>query len=402
MRRGALTISTLFLSALICSCGGGSNNSNITNNNPPPTGSVAPPGGSSGSGGSAGGAGGSGTSAAGLAFAGSSANQLYGILVDSSGNVSTTAGSPHSVNGDNMFLAANGNLLFVDGHSAAFDDNITTFRSDANGVLTNLGNVVADGAAFIATDSSGKFLYASADSDVLHRGFTSPAIYGFAVDQGSGKLTPLPGSPWPLSNGQSSAQIGVSPNGAYVCEDLVVARNVQGIQCYPRHADGSIDASTFVTPITAGGATTIPAFTFSADSTHVLSTGGTDNMVHSSLIASSPKSTSTSSGGSFASGIALDPTGHWLAVVNFDSATVSIMAVGSDGSLSQPGAPSAVGPQASDVAFAHSGNYLFATASDGTRAYSFDPKTGALKPLNSGKPVAGSNASPRTGSVVGM
>jgi 6-phosphogluconolactonase (cycloisomerase 2 family) len=331
-----------------------------------------------------------------LAFAGSASNQFFGILVDGSGNASTSAGSPHSVNGDNLFLAASGKMLFVDGHFFSNDpgDNITSFRSDANGTLTNLGNVTADGAAFIAADASGKFVYASADTNNHNQGFTSPAIYGFAVDQASGKLTALPGSPWALTNGEAAGDIGVSPNGSHVCIMLVLARSNEGVQCYPRHSDGTIDPSSFVTPVISS--TTIPSFTFSSDGTHVISTDGENNMVHSSAIATSPATASVSSGGSFADGVALDASGHWLAVVNFDSATVSIVAVTADGTLSAPGAPVAVGAEASLAAFSQNGNDLFVTAIDGTRVYSFDPKTGALKPLNSGNPLPG------TGPVVGM
>src|SRR6185312_13468049 len=230
MTRLALIAGLFYVCALICSCGSAGNNAN---NNPSAatpapgaSGGAAPggssgnsggssgstgSGGSSGSGSSGSGSAGSGSgsggaaSAAALAFAGSSSNQFFRIAIDGSGNASTSAGSPHSVNGDNLFLAASGKLLFVDGHFASNDagDSITAFRSDANGGLTNLGSVTADGAAFIAAESSGRFIYASADTNIHNQGFTSPAIYGFAVDQGSGKLTALPGSPWAL-NGEAA------------------------------------------------------------------------------------------------------------------------------------------------------------------------------------------------------
>jgi len=422
MTRLALIATALCICALICSCGSTANNSNSNSAASPTSPSAsggAPSGGSSGgsggssgstgsggsTGGSSGGSSGSGSAGSGsgsgnaspsaLAFAGSSSNQFFGIVVDGSGNASTSAGSPHSVNGDNLFLAASGKLLFVDGHfsSNLAGDNITTYRSDANGALTNLGSITANGAAFIAADSAGKFVYASADTDIQHRGFTSPAMYGFAVDQNSGKLTALPGSPWALS-GEEAGQIGVSPNGSRVCITLVLGRNNQAVQCYARHSDGTIDASSFVTPVSSS--TTIPSFTFSSDGTHVISTDGANNMVHSSAIASSPNTTAVSSGGSFADGVALDASGHWLAVVNLASATVSIMAVAADGTLSQPGAPVTVGAEAAQAAFSQNGNYLFVTAVDGTRVYSFDAKAGLLKTLNSGNPLPG------TGPVVGM
>jgi len=420
MTRLALIAGLFYVCALICSCGSAGNNAN---NNPSAatpapgaSGGAAPggssgnsggssgstgSGGSSGSGSSGSGSAGSGSgsggaaSAAALAFAGSSSNQFFGIAVDGSGNASTSAGSPHSVNGGNLFLAASGKLLFVDGHfsSNGAADNITTFRSDANGALTNLGNVAANGAAFIVADSAGKFVYASAETDIKHQGFTSPAMYGFAVDQDSGKLTPLPGSPWAL-NGEAAGQIGVSPNGSHVCITLVLGRSNEAVQCHVRHSDGTIDPSSFVTAV--GSSTTVPSFTFSADGTHVISTDGEQNQVHSSAIANSSETTSVSSGGSFADGVALDPTGRWLAIVNLASATVSVMPVTTDGKVSQPGTPVPVGPQAEQAAFSQNGNYLFVTASDGTRAYSFDPKTGSLKALNSGNPLPG------TGPVVGM
>ncbi|PYY20614.1 MAG: hypothetical protein DMG62_22840 [Acidobacteria bacterium] len=234
-----------------CGAGGSSASAPSTSaSNPnPPTGSSQPGGGSgSGSGSGSNPGSGAGSSVTALAFVGSG-NQIYGIAVDSSNHVSTTSGSPYTVSGQAVWLATSGHLLFAagDNPSDPSSANITSFRSDANGSLTKLGNVTAKGIYAVATEASGNFLYASAYVDASNIGSPAPAMYGYAVDQSSGTLTPLPGSPWQINHGASAGELKVT--SAYVCVNMALFKANVAIQCYPRHSDGTIDSVNYITPI---------------------------------------------------------------------------------------------------------------------------------------------------------
>jgi 6-phosphogluconolactonase (cycloisomerase 2 family) len=327
---------------------------------------------------------------------------FYGISVDASGKISTTPGSPYtsgvSSGGPMIAVAASKNLLFVTGHSS-FDTgaiNIISFRSDANGRLTQLTTTAADGAQWLARDASGRHLYAAAMADPKHQGFTSPSIYGFTVDQSSGTLAPVAGSPWSLNYGGEGGElntIAVSPDGSNVCVSIVVSRNNEAIDCYARQGDGSIDANNFQTVTRS----TLPQrFTFSADSTHLLSVNADGNTVKSSPLSGSTASQEVSSGGTLPNALALHPGGHWLAVTNESSGNVSIIELGSQGSLALTAKVVPAGTGTFEISFSHSGDYLFVTAAEGTFIFSFNGDTGALVPINA------DHAAPGTGNVVGF
>ena len=413
-RRVASFIAVIFLFAicmvLLVGCGG--TGSSSTSNSTPPTTTTPGPGtgssgGNSGGGTSTGGGnsgggntGGSGNAAApvALAFAGagpaqlSGTNQFFGISVDSSGKVSTTSGSPYtagiSAAGAMTSLAAGDNLLFVTGHSSSDTSGIkiTSFRSDANGHLTELTSASANGTLALALDQSGKYLYASAMADPTNQGSTAPTVYGFTVDQSSGSLAPISGSPWLVNNaggrGGEMNGIGVSPDGSNVCVGIVEFRRSEAIECYARRSDGTIDPQNNH-PVTHSS---LPQeFTFTIDGTHVLAVNPDNNTVQSSPLPGSAGSSEVSSGGA-PGAIALDPRGHWLAVTS--SGNVKIIEVGGQGSLA-PTATVMPVDQPFEVAFSHSGNYLFVTAASGTFVFSFNANTGALVPLNSSSPVPG-------------
>ena len=401
-------VAVVFVCATIALTGCGGTGSSSSTSTPAATPPAASGGGSSTSqpgGTGSGGTGGSGSTSSpvALAFVGagpsqlSGTNQFSGISVDSSGKVSTTPGSPYSagLSGPGLMtaLAGRNNLLFVTGHASSdtSEINITSFRSDANGSLTQLTKTVANGAMWLALDSSGKNLYASAMADPTHQGFTSPTIYGFTIDQSSGSLSPVSGSPWSINYGQSGNigemnTIGVSPDGSNVCVSIVVFRNSENIECYPRRSDGTIDPNSFH----AVTHSTLPQwFTFTPDGTHVLSVDADRNTVNSSPLPGSTVSNETSSGGTYPNGIALHPRGQWLAVTNKSSGNVVIIEVGTNGSFAPTGVVMPAGTGTFDVSFSSSGGYLFVTANEGTFVFSFNSNTGALTPLNSASPAPG-------------
>lgn len=333
--------------------------------------------GSGGSGGSSGSSGGSGSATtAALAYVAGGNNNFYGIRVDSSSNISTVSGSPYSPGGS---FAVSGNLLYVFSATANSSSGvITSFRADSNGVLSQIGNtpINSEGGGMITIDSTGKFLYASANAAPGPSG-SQNAVYGFSIDQNSGALTQLSGSPWYLTGGMGPAsEPRVSPNGSWLCVDMELARTNEGVQCYARKSDGSIDGSSDVQPAVSN--TSICGLTITADSTHVIYTDCAQS-VFSSIIENTQNGTSASAG-TGAGEVDLDPTGHWLVLAN--STSVSIFSVATDDSLALVGAPITTPARPDHVAFSRSGTYVFVSSDSGTEVFSFNPSTGALTPLN--------------------
>ena len=167
---------------------------------------------------------------------------------------------------------------------------------------------------------------------------------------------------------------------------MELARTNEGAQCYPRHADGSLDGKSFVFP--AGSDTGIQGFAATNDSTMLLFTDGEQNHVLATVISSTQNVRSYSSGGSFSNGIAVSPAQHWAVVSNRDSGDLAVFETGVGG-LAPTANHAQAGSNANRVAYSHSGTYIFVTTAGGTLVYSQDAGTGALTPLNAGNPAPG-------------
>lgn len=78
--------------------------------------------------------------------------------------------------------------------------------------------------------------------------------------------------------------------------------------------------------------------------------------------------------------LALDHTGRWLAVANYEGASVAILPVGADGKLGQALYLARTGGHAADVAFSPDNRFLLAAdpGEDGIYVYRFDATKGSL------------------------
>ena len=390
MKRVCLFVCAVIVCMWFSACGGGSNTPSGGGSGSSPTPSASNPG--PGSGGSGGSTGGSGSTTAALAYVSGGNNNFYGIRVDSTSAVSTVSGSPYSLPAPAMSFATTGSLLFVSSPSAPGTSSsglVTSYRADANGALTQLASnsVPSAGGIAVALDASGKFLYGTASAIPAGQSSSSPAIFGFSVDQNAGTIAALPGSPWILQSGMGPAMKPlVTSNGAWVCFTMELARTNEGAQCVPRHADGTLDPASFVQP--GVSSTGIPGLAATADGTHLLYTDGEQNHVISALISSTNTSTANPSGGSVATGVAVYPIGHWAAVTNSQSKNIEIFETGVGESL-VPNPPVGTTTTPAQVAFSRSGAYLFVTSDSGTTVFSFNSNTGALAPLNASNPAPG-------------
>jgi probable HAF family extracellular repeat protein len=209
----------------------------------------------------------------------------------------------------------------------------------ANGKLTPVAgspfSTGKSGSTSVAVDPAGRFLYATnqnaGDND----------ISGFRIDCDSGRLTPIPGSPFASGAGPTAVAIDPSGRFAYVANR---------------------------------GSNNVSAFTIDEKSGRL-----------------SPVTGSPFAAGTFPSAIAVDPLGKDVFVTNSKSNNVSGYAINhSTGALTPlPGSPYAAQNSPSSVAVDPNDKWVYVAnqGSNDISGYYIDPTSGALGPLN-GSPFA--------------
>ncbi len=213
--------------------------------------------------------------------------------------------------------------------------------NSANGKLTPIAgspfNTGKSGSTSVAVDPAGRFLYATnqfaGDND----------ISGFQIDCGSGKLTPIPGSPFKAGSGPTAVAIDPSGRFAYVA-------NL--------------------------GSNNVSAYTIDEKSGRLVPVAG-----------------SPFPAGTFPSAIAVDALGKFVYVTNESSNNVSGYTINSTTGALTPisGSPFATGNSPLSVAVDPNDSYVYVAnqGSDDITGYFPDPTTGALSPLGTSPFAAG-------------
>jgi 6-phosphogluconolactonase (cycloisomerase 2 family) len=334
-----------------------------------------------------GGNGGAGSATAALAYIIGNANTMSGVRVDNAGVATVTPGSPVMIPSQSRGIAVRNNLVFVSGlETSGAPTTITGYRADASGALTQLSSTFINGSTLLAFDTTGGFLYASSSFvPVLGQNFTAAGIYGFTVDQTSGVLTQISGSPWTLAEGESVANIAVSPAGTAVCVDVAIGFGTENVDCYPRASDGTIDPSILFTALQ--GAVGTNDIAISGDSRWIYSTGGAQNVIYygSTSDPSVSKNAFITSVGFFPISVAADPSGKWVVVADQNSNDVVVYSISSTGAPTG-GFTTPLTGVPSFLRFSLNGNFLFVSTTTGTEVFQFDATTGSLK-IAPGSPV---------------
>jgi 6-phosphogluconolactonase (cycloisomerase 2 family) len=134
-----------------------------------------------------------------------------------SGALSEVAGSPFYANNDpsEILITPSGKFVYVTNPGIGM---VTGFAF-SNGVLTYVPNAPAAsgaGAIGLAVDSSGRYLYV-ANASAANQGVpTVGNVSGFNIDQNTGALTPILGSPFTVSQGNGPTAVTVDPSGRFV------------------------------------------------------------------------------------------------------------------------------------------------------------------------------------------
>jgi 6-phosphogluconolactonase len=287
----------------------------------------------------------------------------------------------------------------VDGFSI---NSTTGALSAIGGSPFSLGGAPPGGGGLSMFVSGGSYLYATDRN--------AGAVAGFSYDSSSGKLTPVPGSPFPAGNTPVQATQSFQGKFLYVSN---LNDSAGGISAF------SIDFNTgALTPISGSPFPTGAAGSFPGPSAlavdgigdtlyaALVGTGNTNNKIAAFAIDPNSGSLTALPGSPFATGsapayMALLPitfTGSpFLYTANVQDNTISAFTADGTGALTPVnGSPYAGGTSISGLAVTQtaSGSFLLYAGdpqAKAVRAYTIDGNTGALSPLPGSPFAAGSS-----------
>ena len=324
-------------------------------------------------------------------FANSAAG-IQAFSIDSSGMLTALASTADSDLGrfitGNMLTAASGKFLLVT-DSAATHIKVFSIDQKTGGLTSVTGSPFAIGGAgggSLALDSSGKYLYSPYQDGVA----------AFSFSSSTGALSPLANSPF--TDGSSPFAGAVDPSGKFF---YTTGSTVQtGFSVYALNSGTGaltpVAGSPFVTPLSTGpyNLVVVPA------GGTVYATVPSNNAVLGMSIDPVSGTPSSVAGSPFSAVdtdmfLGLSPTGKFLYTCNEGNGTISAFAVDSaSGSLTPiAGTPFGFSNCGATVTVDPSGKYLYAAnpGGDSITAFSIDATTGVLTMLN-GSPFPAADA----------
>jgi len=315
-----------------------------------------------------------------------SANELAAYREDpNSGVLTQIAGSPYSV-GDGaraLVLHPSGKFLYV-ANPGQNENDISLFTIASNGALSEVFPRTPIGASasvpeLLAMDPAGGYLY------VANVGSNNISV--FSIDSGSGALTQIAGSPFPVGLVPLNMQLTPSGNYLFVSASStplgfiatlsVSAGALQTVSL--THSDGTTPQGLAIDP---SGSYLYVGNTVQSNSisTFAIGSSGSLNEVHGSPL---------NDGYSDPLMLILDPKGQYLYVANQGSSNVAVYSISSSTGLPAPLITStstfAFSTESSPSFLAEdpNGNYLFVgnQGSSGFGIQAFGVNGGNLNPL---------------------
>ena len=127
---------------------------------------------------------------------------VYAYFIDRrNGHLAPVPGSPFSTTpyaADAIAVHPSGKFVFVGTDSSDFSHGILAFAVNSDGSLTSVNTTpipTGSGVVSLVSDRWGQYLYALTA--------VPGSIEAYAIDQDSGALTSIPGSPYPISTGDN-------------------------------------------------------------------------------------------------------------------------------------------------------------------------------------------------------
>jgi len=306
-----------------------------------------------------------------------SASNTVGYRLNPDGTLVLLAGSPFAVSGG---LAAAGNFL-----AASSGSTVSTFQVDpATGALSPAGSGSANGAGAITADSRNVYVSGNIPAN------NSTGIYGFAI-AANGALTALPGSPYTFTGACDLCDVpfALALNNNVLIQGGTGFHGVGDFTTYARAANGVLGKAQILgTDAEERVAIQHPAGNFS----YALNI---DDSNLSEFTIGAGGNATPGSGPFTGSGqdMVIDPTNKFLLIVD-NGGVVHVFTISpADGSVSQIGTSEAAGNGATGIAMDPSGHFVIVTQSaTGTNlpstanqltVFTFDPASGAMKKLQS-------------------
>jgi len=305
-------------------------------------------------------------------------SQVIGYKLNPDGTLTPLAGSPFAINGG---LAAAGNFLAVESGST-----VSTYLVDAaSGALTKAGSgTVVQGAAAagIAADANNVYVAGLIPAN------TSTGIYGFAL-AANGALTPLAGSPYVFTGACDlcDAPFDLTLNNSFLIQGGTGFHGVGDFTVYPRGAGGVLGKAQILgTTAFENVAIQHPTGSFA----YALDTG--DGLLSQFTIGPGGQAAQTATLGlaGFPQALIVDTTGKFVLSLD-NEGVVHVFAIASaSGNVSEIGKSDSGGSNASGIAMDPSGHFVFVSAGGTTNVpgaanqitvFTFDPLTGAMKKL---------------------
>jgi len=175
---------------------------------------------------------------------------IYCFSVDSSGNLTAAPGSPYATPGSDIGMAIDPSGSFLYAADSSTNDISAFSINHATGALSPLAGspyvTFGTNPTFLVMDPHGKFLYAMANG--------SNTIDAFAINPSTGALSTVPGSPVAISGGTAATAPTIDPSGAF----LYAGQSFAGPGYNTFHAY-AIDQSTGALSELAGSPYTIAA-----------------------------------------------------------------------------------------------------------------------------------------------
>jgi 6-phosphogluconolactonase (cycloisomerase 2 family) len=304
---------------------------------------------------------------------------ISGYTIDSStGALTQVAGSPFT---DGFSASTPNRAAVTPDHRFLYisngDATVFGYKINPNGTLTSIFSpIAAADASGIAVDSSGNYLYVA----LKHPGAIDGEVAGFGINQTTGGLTALAGSPFSLGAGNRGAQ-GIAATGNFLYVVLGVNNSVELMTITPATGVLAAGASTSLpfSDIIPGPLNVTAPFDiridganhlYVSDAGYFAGPGATAGLAAFTINPGgglSPTSTPTYATGANPFGIGIDPTGRFLYTANNTSdgaGSVSAFTIAGNGNLAAiAGSPfsTGVGNGPAGVAADPSGNFLYVT-----------------------------------------
>ena len=218
-----------------------------------------------------------------------------------------------------MLLDTSGNFLFV---ADQVSNDVSVFSVGASGALSPVSTAsVGASPSALALPTSGNLLFVAVPNFSV--------IYVFGVSSGS--LSPVPGSPFPISSGVAS--VAADPQGRFLYVPNPSQNTVSGFAIQSGGALTPIPGSPFAagtTPVAAGVGPS-GGFLYVANSG---STSLSQYTINSSSGVLTAVTSTTATVGTNPEFLVFDPGGKLLFVGNVGARSISELTINSDGSLS--------------------------------------------------------------------